>query len=262
MHPGHHDPGQAGQVGGDALGAAALAGQVQLASERTGELTHQLLRAVGFERGQFGLGQHGQAREQAQVGFDGVGDAGAADLDDDFGAVVQLGAVHLRDRRGGQRLHVEAGKNHLGLVAQVFAQLRAQLVQRHGRHLAVQLFEFGDPVGAEQVGAAGQDLAELDEGGAEFFQRQAHLHRRFQPREVGGVVPLQGVAGALKPVGQAETAHAVAEAVADEHAQDGVEAAHVSGSAQGFDQHGAIIDRPGLAGRASTAPGGLQGFHQ
>ncbi|MCY1368963.1 hypothetical protein D9M69_559770 [compost metagenome] len=41
---------------------------------------------------------------------------------------MQLGAVHLRDRRGGQRLHIKAGKNHLGLVAQVCAQFRNSML--------------------------------------------------------------------------------------------------------------------------------------
>jgi len=69
------------------------------------------------------------------------------------------------------------------------------------------------------------------------------------------VIPLEGVAGALQPVGQAEAAHAVAKAVADQHAQNLVQAPHVAGSAQGFDQHAWIIKTP-AALRASPLKGG------
>ena len=244
VHLGHHDPGQGRHVGRDALGAAAFAGQVQFALQRAGEFTHQQLRAVGFERGQLGLGQSGQAAEQAQIGRDGLADAGAADLDHHLGAIFQLRAVYLRDRCGGHGFGVEAGEHVLGLATQVLTQLRAQLVQRQGRHAAVQFFELGDVLGPEQVGAASQDLPELDEGGAQFLDGQAHLHRRFEPGEVGRVIPLEGVAGAFEPVGQAQAAHAVTKAMTDENAQDLVQAPHVAGRAQGFDQHGR-----GLTGR-------------
>jgi hypothetical protein len=47
--------------------------------------------------------------------------------------------------------------------------------------------------------------------------------------------------GAFQPVGQPEAAHAVAKAVADEDAQNLVQAPHVAGGAQGFDQHANMI---------------------
>ena len=125
----------------------------------------------------------------------------------------------------------------------MFAQLQAQIVERHGRHLAVQARELGDPVGAEQVGAAGEDLAELDEGGTELLHRQPHLHRRIEPRQVGRVVAVQHVAGLLERIGQAEAAHRVAESVADEDAGDLVEPAQVARRAEGLDQHGASVPR-------------------
>ena len=129
-----------------------------------------MLGPVGLEAGHFGFDHGGEAGEQAQVGFDGVGDAGAANFDDDFGAVLELGAVDLRDGGGSQGFGVEAGEHGLGLAAEVFAQLGAQAVERYSRGVALQLFKFGDVVGAEQVGATGQNLAQFDEGRAEFFQ--------------------------------------------------------------------------------------------
>jgi len=109
--------------------------------------------------------------------------------------------VHLRDRGGGQGLGVEAGKHRFGLVTQVFAQLRPQVGQRHGGHMAVQFFEFGDPFRSEQVGPAGQDLAELDEGGTQLFHGQTHLHRGLQACQIGGVGLHHGLTSAFELVG-------------------------------------------------------------
>lgn len=150
--------------------------------------------------------------------------------------------MHLGDRGGSQRLGVEMGKHHLRLATQVFQQLGPQRLQRHRRHMAVQLLKLGNPLGTEQVGAPGQDLPELDEGGAQLLDCQVHLHRRRQPRQVGGGgVPAQHMASALQAVSQPKTAHRVAQAVANEHAQNGVESAHIAGGTQGFDQHARMI---------------------
>jgi hypothetical protein len=115
--------------------------------------------------------------------------------------------------------------------------------QRHGGHLAVEFFELGDPLGAEQVGAAREDLAELHERGAQLLERQPHLGGRLHAREVGRVLPSEHVARALERAGQAQPAHGVAEAMADEHAQDFVEPAQVARGAEGLDQHARMIDR-------------------
>ena len=168
--------------------------------------------------------------------------------------------MHLRDRGGGQGLGVEAGKHRFGLVTQVFAQLRTQVGQRHGGHMAVQFFEFGDPFRAEQVGTTRQDLAELDKGGAQFFHGQAYLHRRLQPRQIGGMVPVQGVTGALETVGQPQSPYAVAEAMSDQCAQDVFQASQVTGGAQGLDHHGCMIEQPPGAVRGHRC-GALTGPH-
>ena len=115
----------------------------------------------------------------------------------------------------------------------------AQLVQRHRRHVAVQACaNSAIQSGPNRSARPARIWPELDEGGAQLLERQAHLHRRFEPRQVGGVVAVQHMAGALQRVGQAEAAHGVAEAVADQHAGDLVQAAQVARGAQGLDQHG------------------------
>ena len=233
-----------GEMGGDTLGVVALALQVQLAAQRAPELAHQAGRLVGAQVGPLVLGQLRQALEQAQIGLDDRADAGPAHLDDDLGAVVQLRAVHLRDRGRRQRLGIEAGEDLLGRRAQVLGELGAHHLDRHRRRLTVQLFEFGDPGRAEQVGAAGQDLAELDEGRPQILERHAQLHRRIQPRQVGGMVHAQHMAGAGQPIGPAEPAHQIAQAVADEDRRDLLQPAEIAGCRQGGKCHGRGDQRP------------------
>ena len=121
------------------------------------------------------------------------------------------------------------------------AGLRAQFRQRHGGHMAVEFFEFGNPFWSEQVGTARQDLAELDEGRTQLFHGQAHLHRGLQPRQVGGVGFHHRLSGTFEPVGQAQAVHHIAQPVADQHTHDGVQASDVARGDQGFNQHGGIL---------------------
>ena len=158
--------------------------------------------------------------------------------------------MHLRNRCRGQGLGVKACKHLFGLAAQIFAQLGAQKLQGHGRHLAVELFKLGDPVGAEQVGTARQQLPELHECGPQLLQRQPHLHGRLDAGQVTGQVPVQGLACALQLVGQAQAAHGVAKPMAHHHAQNFFQAAQIARGSQGLDQHGAMIVRRLHAGAA------------
>ena len=122
-------------------------------------------------------------------------------------------------------------------------------IEGHGGHLAVQLLELGNPLGAEQVGPACEDLPKLHKRRAQLFERQPHLHGWLHAGQVGSVGPVQRLARALQPVGQAQAAHGVAKAVAHHHAQDFLQAPQVAGGVQRLDEHGAMI--------GSDAQGGL-----
>ena len=251
VHARHDHMRQGGKVQGDALGVATFDGQIKFAPQRAGKFEHQLARAVELQGGQVGFGQAGELAQQAQVGLNDALNTGATDLDDDFGSIVQLRAVHLRNRCGRQRFDVKARKHLFGLAAQVFAQLRTQDVKRHRGHMAVQALKLGDPFGGENVGATGQQLPQLDEGGTQFLHGQAGLHRRVEAGEAGGGVPLDDVAGALQRVGQPKAAHGVAQAVANQHTRYFVDAANVARRAQGFKQHG-VDDRPAVGAPATA----------
>jgi len=193
-------------------------------------------------------------RQQIQIAGHGLGDARPLDLDHDLllglhpvAGDTERRAVHLGDRRGGQRFGVETREYHARVGSQVLDQLRQQVGQRHGRHGAVQLAELGNPLGPQQVGAAGQDLPQLDERGAQFLQGHARLHRRWQAGQRIGVLDMERVAGPGQRIGQAQPAHRIAQPVPHQHGGDLLHPVQVARGAQGLHPHAASIARAGWA---------------
>jgi hypothetical protein len=142
--------------------------------------------------------------------------------------------VHLCDRGGRQRRVFPLCEHLFGRRAEVLRQLFAQRFDRHWRRATVQLLELGDPLGSEQVGAAREDLAELDESRAEFLECAPQLLGRRQAREFGGVIDVQRMAGLGQRVGPAEPVHHVAESMAHEHRRDVLQAAEIARVEQGL----------------------------
>ncbi len=245
MHLGDQDVVAAGEVARDALGIAAFGGEVEFAPQRDLELLHHFGRAVALQIGQPRFDDVRQPCQQAQVGFDHLADAGAADLQHHRAAVVQGGPVGLGERRGRHRGFVQPGEDLMRRRAKVVFQLLADLRIRQGRYRVLQLGELGDPVRREQVDAGGQDLAEFDEGRAEVFHRPAHADRGGHAQDLLGVVPVQQPAGAFEHVSQADPAHQVAEAVADQDRGDFLQAPQVTDGSQRFPHRCTLVRQPG-----------------
>ena len=133
--------------------------EVELALERARELRGDLDRLVAARLGHLGFDQRGEVPEQPQVGFDLRANAGAADLQHDLRAVLQPGAMHLRDRGRAVRARLEVDEDLERRSPERARQFRQQLLERHRRDVAVQLLEFRDPLGREQVDARREHLA-------------------------------------------------------------------------------------------------------
>ena len=126
---------------------------------------------------------------------DDRGDTGAQHFDRDGGAVMQAREMHLRhrgrrDRRGlefgedfGQRFFVRSFQRGNGLAG------------RKRRHPVLQLGELVGDVERHQIAPGREHLPELDENGAERFQRTAQTHAaRFgkrPPEQRGADQPAQ-----------------------------------------------------------------------
>ena len=115
-----------------------------------------------------------------QVALELLAQAGPADLDHDLGAVVERGGVDLADRRRAERLGVEVGENTAssGTSKRVLEELLGHARrQRRGRVAAPA--EGVDPLVGQQALGGGDELAELDVGGAARLHQLLHvLHGR------------------------------------------------------------------------------------
>ncbi len=79
---------------------------------------------------------------------------------------------------------------------------------RIGRGVGLQVCQFPRQLGADEVGPRAEHLAELDEGGAEFGERQAHTLLDFEVGDMLAVNALNSILDpreihALDPIGQA-----------------------------------------------------------
>jgi hypothetical protein len=128
------------------------------------------------------VGEAGQHAQYFEVALDLFKHTRAQDLDDDFGARLQLRRVNLRYRCGGERLGIEALEDTFDRFAVGFIDDRNGLFRREGRDRVLELGEFVRDVGWQQVTSCRYRLAELDEDRTKFLERQANaLAHRSRP---------------------------------------------------------------------------------
>ena len=123
--------------------------------------------------------------EESEVGFDLLRRPGPLHLDGDRVAVREDGAVHLADRRGGQRFSVELEEEALDRLAELLLDDALDVFVRERAHVVLQASELGDDVRRQDVGPHREQLAELDEGRAELVEQLAEVLaalRRLFPR--------------------------------------------------------------------------------
>jgi len=191
--------------------------------------------APGFRH--FAFQQFGGVLQNSQVGPDHLLDAGAADLDDHRRAVLEHGAMHLRNRRSRQRQRVEFGKHLPGLALDGGHQVGVKNVVGHRRHLAVQLFEFDNPMRWKHVDPRCQQLAQLDESRAQLFQGAADTYRRVELADFTGTVPVQNPPGAFQHAADAQDTHQIAPAITNHHRGDFMQSRQVAHDRNGFPEH-------------------------
>lgn len=238
---GHPEIRVVAEILGNPLGAAAFGSQIQLLAQRSGKLAHQFPRAEACQPGDAALGQLCQTIEQAQIGFNLRADAGAADFQDDFVAILQPRAVYLANRGGGQRRRVEPGKQAFRTGAQIGLELRAQARKVDGVDLILQALEFADPFRVEQVDPGGENLPELDEGRPEFLDGQANPLRGAQPGVGRRLLPVQRFAGLVQQAGDAGALQQIGKAVADHDLGNRAQAADVFQQAHPVEQGRCLV---------------------
>ena len=85
-------------------------------------------------------------------------------LHDDVLTRAQPSPMHLRDRRGCQRLALERREHRVQWRAQLRLHDGPHVLERLGRHLVAELLELTDQFLGKQPFTAADDLSELDVG--------------------------------------------------------------------------------------------------
>ena len=94
-------------------------------------------------------------------------------------AALQQRAMRLRDRRCRQRLGIDAREH---VVAEVRADDRVDVGERHGRHLVDEPAQLLDVDVGQQVGPRREQLAELDVRRAELLEASRNVARALTRR--------------------------------------------------------------------------------
>ena len=120
--------------------------------------------------------QEEDAEGDVEIAPDHVLHAGAQHLDHDLAALVG-GAVHLAERGRGERLGVEPVEDGGRLIAQLRPDHPLGHARRQRGHLVGQRADGGEVGLGQDVGPGGEDLGQLDEGGAEIGEGAGESRR-------------------------------------------------------------------------------------
>ena len=94
---------------------------------------------------------------------------------------MQLGPVHLPDRRRRDRLPVEAREHLAARRAELVVEQRLDRVARRRPHVVLQQRQLGRELGRHEVGAGRHHLSELHEHAAALLEREPQPARRRRP---------------------------------------------------------------------------------
>ena len=221
MHRRHVQQRRVLEIAAQLRGVACFAHQVELIENGFLVFAHHFhgLQAAAAFPVRFGDAR--QLAQHLEIARDDGVHAGPQDLDHDFAGLraierdfrAQLGGVHLRDGRGGQRCFLE-NREHLfgGAAIRAFDDgARHLAVER--RHAILQLGEFVGDVDGQQVAPRGQRLAKLHEDRSQLLEREAQTfgarriaatHRpgpgRQQEQEAQRAIQMSGAHEFVQPV--------------------------------------------------------------
>ena len=155
------------------LGVSGLVAVVELESYRAGELVDELLRIHELECPNTLLEELRGLVEKPDVCLDLPGGGRALDLDDNVLPVGKHRAVHLPDRRRGDRRELELQERTIHRQAELGLDDSAYLLERNRRGIVLEPTQLGDDVGRNDVRPRREQLAELDERRPELIEHLA-----------------------------------------------------------------------------------------
>ena len=207
------------EVLAEAVGVATLAAVVQLLAQGVGELVGHLHRIERHEAGQPLAHQMGDVAEDVEVGVNQALDARPLHLDHHVRPVGQQRGVDLGQRGRGDGRGVEGGEDFRQRPAQLSLDQRQDRLPRVGRHVVLQVAQFGQHCRRQDFRPRAGDLAQLDERRAKLLQRQPQPHGRRHALRLLDAAPQQPPRD-VEPVGQPQLSYHRAKAVAGQHLGD------------------------------------------
>lgn len=252
---GTDDLGVRSDTGGDPLGATTFRTELQLASQRQGELADHFPRSIAAKTGRLRFDALRQTEEEASVGLDHRPDAGPPNLENDRRSVRKPGAMDLGQRRRSQRIGFHSRRGRIRRFAQVLRELRPAFGEQDGRRSILQPAEFANPLRREQIDAGRKDLAELDEGRSQLLHRPAYSGRQLGWCQFLRRTPAERLIGTPQSTRHADPAHHITETVADEDAAHFMQAPQVATSPNRVPKHQPRLSGTAVAGLAQRLRG-------
>ena len=167
-------PVRCGERRGDALDVVGLAAEVELLQHHGADLAIEPLHALVRDEPR---DDAEDAAQRAQIDGDDLLDVGILHLDRDLLARRQARAVHLADRRRGDRPLVELGEQLARRLAELLAQALLDLGVGPRRHLVLQPLELGAELLGQKVRHDRDELPDLDEQPLQPRDRAVHAAR-------------------------------------------------------------------------------------
>ena len=172
-HLRHHDLVRIAEVAAERLGIPGFVVVVELLAHRPCELVDERLGVDEVERPHALADDARRGSHQLQVRLDLPGSLRPLHLDDDLFAGRQGGAVHLPDRRRGDRPFLEREERLLDREVELALDHTAHLVEGERSDVVLQAAQLGDDVRRDHIGPRREQLAELDERRPELVQHLA-----------------------------------------------------------------------------------------
>ena len=163
-----------GQEARDHLGVVRLLDEVELGAKVLLELVRQRSRLNQLRPLGSPLEQLGGLAQEGQVELDLVFDPGTTDLDDHLATALEQRGVNLCNGGGREGFGIDP---HEDIGGEIVRDHLLDLGKGHRRNLVDQLAELLDVDVWKEIRPGGEQLSQLDVGGAELFQRLPELLR-------------------------------------------------------------------------------------
>jgi hypothetical protein len=169
------------ELTGKPLNIGQLDGKIDFPAETAGKLVDNGHGLMPLNLFQVLFHQFGNMGQNLKINRNDILNSRPLHLDHHLGAAVETGPVHLTDGRGRQGLGVEIMEDFLGITSQFFLEDGTNLLQGKRRNIVLQLGQFIEEIGGNQVGPGGKQLPQLNERRPQFLEHQPQPLRSGQP---------------------------------------------------------------------------------